>query len=52
MQQIERDLVAQAHLRILLAATDASIASNLQQLQIVKARMSRTQDVDEQGARG
>lgn len=43
--QIERDLLAQTHLRILLAAADTTIAGDRQELRTVKARLVRTERV-------
>ena len=43
--QIERDLLAQAQLRILLAAADTTIAGDREELRSVKARIGRTQRV-------
>jgi hypothetical protein len=43
--QIERDLLAQAQLRTLLTAADATIAGHQQKLRSVKARIKRTQRV-------
>jgi len=40
--QIERDLAAQTHLRILLAAAETTIAGDRQELRTVKARLGRT----------
>lgn len=51
MLQIERDLMAQAHLRLLLTAADSSVTNHLEQLQAVKARMRRAQE-DGERARG
>jgi hypothetical protein len=51
MLQIERDLMAQAHLRTLLTAADTSVTNHVQELQAVKARMRRTRE-DEERARG
>jgi hypothetical protein len=51
MLQIERDLMAQAHLRMLLTAADSSVTNHLEQLQTVKARMRRTRE-DRERARG
>ena len=39
--QIERDLLAQAHLRTLLIAADATIADHRRNLRTVKARIKR-----------
>jgi hypothetical protein len=39
--QIERDLLAQARLRTLLAAADATVVGHRQELQTVKARIKR-----------
>jgi hypothetical protein len=41
--QIERDLLAQAQLRILLAVADTTVAGDRQELRTVKARIGRTQ---------
>ena len=43
--QIERDLLAQAHLRILLGVADTTIAGDRQELRALKARLGRTQRV-------
>jgi hypothetical protein len=43
--QIERDLLAQAQLRILLAAANTTIAGDREELRSVKARIGRTQRV-------
>jgi hypothetical protein len=43
--QIERDLLAQAQLRILLAAADTTIAGDQEELRTVKARLGRTERV-------
>jgi hypothetical protein len=43
--QIERDLLAQAQLRILLAAADTTIAGDREELRSVKARIGRTRCV-------
>ena len=39
--RIERDLLAQAQLRVLLAAADTSVAGHRQELRSLKARMAR-----------
>jgi hypothetical protein len=49
MLQIERDLMAQAHLRMLLTAADTSVTNHLEQLQAVKTRMRRTRQDGERG---
>ena len=43
--QIERDLLAQAQLRILVAAADTTIAGDREELRTVKARLGRTERV-------
>ena len=43
--QIERDLIAQAQLRILLAVADTTVAGDRQELRTVKARIGRTHRV-------
>ena len=40
--QIERDVLAQAHLRMLLTTADTTVADHRQQLRTVKARIKRT----------
>jgi hypothetical protein len=40
--QIERDVLAQAHLRMLLTTADTTVADHRQQLRTVKARVKRT----------
>jgi hypothetical protein len=41
--QIERDLLAQSQLKILLAAADTTIAGDREELRSVKARIGRAQ---------
>jgi hypothetical protein len=41
MLQIERDLLAQAQLRTLLSAADATVAARRQRLRVIKARIKR-----------
>ena len=39
--QFERDLLAQAHLRVLLTAAETTVAGRRRELRILKARMVR-----------
>lgn len=40
--QLERDMLAQAHLRVLLNTADTTVAGHRQQLRTVSARIKRT----------
>jgi hypothetical protein len=44
--QIERDLLAQAHLRALLTAAGATVTSHRQDLRAVEARITRARRVN------
>jgi hypothetical protein len=49
--QIERDLLAQAQLRSLLADSDITVANHRQKLRVVKARLERARRVNPVPAR-
>ena len=51
IRQIERDLLAQAQLRLLLTAADTTIADDRHRLRSVKARIKRTQRVKRRAQR-
>jgi hypothetical protein len=50
MLQIERDLLAQAQLRTLLSAADATVAARRQRLRVIKARIKRARARDASSA--
>jgi hypothetical protein len=48
--QIERELVAQAHLRRLLTTANTTVAGHQQELRAVEARLTRTRRVNRRPA--